>query len=450
MAREPRQLQGWRWWAAAFGLAVVVSAAILAAFLVAVQHVPWLHKLVFPEEAYVKRVYSPERIQETADDVRRSIAKGLRLKLGEVQEILATVADIRDRKAREELKVAGPDLSTPVEKAALDLLLRDQEHLHDILQAGQALENGCYDAYEGWRAVTLVVQQKVDLARAREVTKVSRPARREGDRDMLMGPVRTLKEFHAFRNEVIYVKSEVDAILVGAKRIRDLVLDIDAPELGSGQTIAIEMSGTLYQGGPGEDQWGASVGPPLLADEIFPSRASSLSAANFHPLAGRKITAKGEMMDWMYVDRWYCIGPFPNPGRKNLDEKFPPESVVDLDAVYEGKYGTLRWRPLRSPILCIAPYDVDKYAIYYCWTEVWSDEEKDYWLAFGSDDYGKVWVNGKLIWASGTQPHQWIPDRGYRKVRLKKGPNQVLFKIENAGGTMGFSLVLRVAPVGPT
>jgi len=448
MAKRAGQLQGWRWWAVAFGLAMVVSLVILAVFSVAVHRIPWLRDLVFPPEQRVKRAYSAERIRETADDIRRSAAKGLRLKLDEVQKILAKIADSRDRRAREEVPAGAGKLATDEEKRALDLAIRTGRGLYDLLDAGQTLENACYDAYEGWRAVTLVAQQKIDLARAREVTRVSRPSRRAGRKELLEGDVSTLAAFRKFRKEVIYVKSEVDAILVGAKRIFDLVQDIDAPELGSGQTIAIEMSGTMYQGGDGQVEWGASVGPPLLADEIFASRASSLTQANFHPRPGRKVSDRGEPMDWMFIDRWYCIGPFPNPGRENLDEKFPPESVVDLDAVYEGKHATLRWRLLQSPILCVAPLDVDKYAIYYCWTEISSDEGKDYWLAFGSDDYGKVWINGKLVWASGKQPHHWIPDRGFRKVRLKKGPNQVLFKIENAGGTMGFSLVVRVAPVG--
>jgi len=179
-----------------------------------------------------------------------------------------------------------------------------------------------------------------------------------------------------------------------------------------GQTIAIQNSGTLCQGSGGPLQWGATVGPPLLADEIFASPAGSLSRANFQPKPGRKITSKGASMDWMYIDRWYCIGPFPNPG------------------------------------LCVNPCDVDKYAIYYFRTEVWSEEEKDYRFALGGDDYGKPRVNGELIWASGKTPHHWIPDRGCRKVKLRKGPNQMLFKLENAGGAMGFSLVIRIAPIG--
>lgn len=447
MAKRRGQLQGWRWWAVAAVVAILVSLVLHAAIVVAINRVPWLHDLVFPEEIAVERTYSPEQIQETADDIRRDISRKLREKASEVQEILATVGDIRNRKVKEHAEDGSASLVTDAEKAALDLALPEQRTLHEVFRASQLLERGCCDAYEGWRAITLTVQQRIPLERAREVTKVSRVTRRAGKQELLEGPIRSMKEFKKFRSEVIYVMTEVDAILVGAKRMRDLVLDIDAPELGSGQTIAIQNSGTLYQGS-GNVEWGATVGPPLLADEIFASRASSLSKANFQPEPGRKISSKGSPMDWMYVDRWYCIGPFPNPGRKNLDEKFPPESVVDLDMKYEGKYGVLRWRPLRSPSLCVNPYDVDKYAIYYLWTEIWSEGEKDYWFALGSDDYGKLWVNGELIWASGKTPHHWIPDRGYRKVKLRKGPNQILFKIENAGGTMGFSVVLRVAPIG--
>lgn len=446
MAGQRGQLRGWRWWAAAIGVAVAFSAVlhVIAAGLIFLTP---LKDVIFPDEAPVRRTYSPEQIQETADDIRRDTARRLRDRLAEVQEILATLTDIRNQKVKDYPKARGGSLATTREAEALDARLADMEGLFGIYQAARLLENGCYDVYEGWRAVTLAAQQKLTLDRAREATRLVRPTRREARQDLLEGPVRSLAEFRRFRDEIIFAKGQIDAIVIAAKRMRDVVIDIDAPELGSGQTIAIENSGTLYQGGSGEMEWGATVGPPLLADEIFPSKASRLTQMNFLPRPGRKIGADGVPMKWMYVESWYTIGPFPNPGRQNLDKKFPPESVVDLNMTYVGKYDrVVRWRHMRAPSLCVNPYDVDKYAIYYAWTEIWSQEDRDYWIAFGSDDYGKVWVNGKLIWASGEQPHAWIPDRGFRKVRLKRGPNQVLFKIENAGGTMGFSLVLAVAP----
>ena len=47
---------------------------------------------------------------------------------------------------------------------------------------------------------------------------------------------------------MIFVKAEVDSVLIGVKRMPEIAIDIDAPGLGSGQTIAIENSGTLFRG----------------------------------------------------------------------------------------------------------------------------------------------------------------------------------------------------------
>jgi hypothetical protein len=41
----------------------------------------------------------------------------------------------------------------------------------------------------------------------------------------------------------------------------------------------------------------------------------------------------------------------------------------------------------------------------------------------------------------------WIPDRGWRKVKFRKGFNRMLLKIENAGGTMGFSVAIFLGEV---
>jgi hypothetical protein len=446
MANEGTQLQGWRWWAAAIGGAIAVSA-VLHVIAAAVIFLTPLKEVIFPKSQYVQPVYSPDLIEETADDIRRDTARRIRLKTGELQQILEMMAEIRDFKHKA-VDAGGGTLITPDERRSRQLPVKRMDSLYDLYNAARMLENGCYDVYEGLRAVTLADIQKVPLEQARQVSKGgNRPNRRPAKRAALEDTIRALPKFREFRSEVIFVKNEVESILVSAQRMRDLADGLRPPELGGTQNITWEQSGTLYQGGGGQLEWGATVGPSLLADEIFPSGASRLTRTDFRPQAGRKITADGQPMKWMFIDRWYCIGPFDNPGRKNLDKKFPPESVVDLDARYVGKGDrALRWRLLVSPGLCIAPIDVDKYAIYYCYTEIWSDEEKDYWVAFGSDDYGKIWVNGKLVWASGKTPHHWIPDRGFRKIRFNKGPNRVLFKIENAGGTMGFSMVLAVAP----
>jgi hypothetical protein len=126
-----------------------------------------------------------------------------------------------------------------------------------------------------------------------------------------------------------------------------------------------------------------------------------------------------------------------------MDRKFPPESTVDLGATYVGKSGDkLTWEFRQSNKMCVAPHTADEFAIWYAYTEVYADKAQSRWCIFGSDDYGKTWVNGDLVYRSGKEPHHWIPDRGWRKVHFRKGYNTVLVKLENGGGATGFSLCI--------
>ncbi len=163
-------------------------------------------------------------------------------------------------------------------------------------------------------------------------------------------------------------------------------------------------------------------------------------------LAGRRIHAEGNGggSKWMFVDSWYVVGPFPNPQRRNIDTKFPPEGVVDLDAVYPGKDGRqLHWKFIQANQAAIHPPDEQEYAIYYAYTTLWFDQESDVWIAVGSDDFSKLWINDMPVWASGLLQKNWKPNEGYRKVHFKQGINRVLYRVENGQHACIYSLMLR-------
>lgn len=160
-------------------------------------------------------------------------------------------------------------------------------------------------------------------------------------------------------------------------------------------------------------------------------------------------TVGGEEMQWMFVDTWYTIGPFPNPSRININTKFPPETVVNLSATYPGKGGRMvGWEFLQGvdrpgrPMM--SPHHAEDYAIYYGYTELWFEEDADLWIAIGSDDKANVWVNDLPVWISGDQLKSWRIDEGFRKVFFKKGLNRILYRVENGWHTMGFSLGIQV------
>ena len=165
---------------------------------------------------------------------------------------------------------------------------------------------------------------------------------------------------------------------------------------------------------------------------------------------------------WMYVQDWYVIGPFPNPDRVNLRRKFPPESVVDLDATYVGKDGrTIKWEFMQAKNATpkeswrsdlkpeVVPFTAEEYGIWYAYAEVFSDIACDRWIAVGSDDRSDIWVNDVPVWGSSNKLKQWRVDEGYRRIHLNKGRNRILARIENGWNLLGWSMCISLEEGDP-
>jgi hypothetical protein len=164
-------------------------------------------------------------------------------------------------------------------------------------------------------------------------------------------------------------------------------------------------------------------------------------------IPGRRVTAKGQGAEWMFVNSWYTIGPFSNEGRANLHRRFAPESVVDLDATYVGKDNRpVRWQFAQNAAPMLRPAQAAEYAIYYAYSELWFDEPRDLWIAIGSDDASTIWIEGQMVWRSRDDLKSWNAGEGLRRVHFKKGLNRVLYRLENGWGESGLSLVIQVKP----
>ena len=216
---------------------------------------------------------------------------------------------------------------------------------------------------------------------------------------------------------------------------------------GAGNSTAMP-EGNGPQGGIGKNGAPGSGNPGVFG---LPPVGAVLDS-----VPGRRVHASGDGSGtkWMFVDTWYVIGPFPNPQRRNIDTKFPPESVVDLDASYPGKDGrSVRWQFVQATQAAIHPPDEQSYAIYYAYTNLWFDEERDLWIAVGSDDFSKLWINDLMVWASGPTQKTWKPNEGYRKIHFKRGLNRILYRVENGQAACMYSLMLRMddaPPIAPS
>ena len=187
------------------------------------------------------------------------------------------------------------------------------------------------------------------------------------------------------------------------------------------------------------------TGNPSGKTSVRGGRPPALNS--FANISGQKITSYGRYAPWFYIGNWYVIGPFPNRRRENINTAFPPESIIDLDAVYTGKdEKSVQWEYISSPSCLVIPPQYDEYAIFYAYTEIYSERARDLWIALGSDDRSDMWINELPVWKSSNQLKPWRIDEGFRKVHIQQGHNKILIRVENGWRECCFSLIISTQP----
>lgn len=83
------------------------------------------------------------------------------------------------------------------------------------------------------------------------------------------------------------------------------------------------------------------------------------------------------------------------------------------------------------------------YTVGYAWAEFESPRDTEAWLGLGSDDGVKIWLNGELVHDKWIRRPSRIDD-DIVPMRLKKGTNKVLIKIQNATDQWSFIYRLRI------
>ncbi len=332
----------------------------------------------------------------------------------------------------------GPDLPDPVPEDVVDLY-----RLHAPLEARIGR------IYERFRALQLVAHpvEPIPLSRAQRSSRLVVPDRRDIDPDKLARDIDTVLDgrFQAFRDELNATYLEARDMAANARRWLE---------------IAASRAVEPY-GGFGYDTWawipGEYYGHFLDPRHLRP--VSLRRVINPPTVLGNQIGEGGRAQpaEWMSIDRWYYVGPFGHPGAERrldqLDRVYPPETGVDLAAVYEGKGGReIRWKYRRVDETFLErgirfePFVMDNqpYAVWYFWTQVRSDEDRTVLASFASDDFGVAWVNGERVWQGPPEQQPWVPftAHSFAPIRLRRGINEILFKLENAPGSTGFSVIL--------
>jgi putative heme-binding domain-containing protein len=147
------------------------------------------------------------------------------------------------------------------------------------------------------------------------------------------------------------------------------------------------------------------------------------------------------------LDSYHIVGPFDNGDNDaGLDKVYPPEKAIDLEATYTGKQGKVRWKTVKAD--AHGYFDLQAFfaprssqIVSYVYREINSPADQDARILLGTDDGGKLWVNGKQVFA--TRAHRAAePGQDTVKVKLKKGKNRLLLKIVNGDGPHGFYLTV--------
>lgn len=323
--------------------------------------------------------------------------------------------------------------------------------LVDLYNLHPVLEQDAGRLYERIHAMTLCepLEDTIPLSQTLKVTQLKIPPRRPINTAVL--DTRNISaavagSLDAFRNELVAATLEAQDMVANARRWQGLVSDTAVSSSTQfGPSLSVVPVQSAY--------YGQFLNPLSL------KRVSREQVINPPVELGGNIglTDDARPAEWVSVSRWYVVGPFTHPGAKrrldDLERKFPPEGGVDLDAVYEGKGGRpLKWkyRVFGSDFLengiRMEPYLVDNsdFAIWYFYTEIRSTKEQDVLASFSSDDYGVCWLNKKRVYQSPPETQPWRPFclHNFRVLHLRKGINNILFKLENAQGTTAFSVLL--------
>ena len=184
----------------------------------------------------------------------------------------------------------------------------------------------------------------------------------------------------------------------------------------------------------------------------------SVDVSTLHTAAGRVFGAGGTWAERVYLDTWYVIGPFAGHGDESLQTGYPPEDDVDLDAAYPGPEGrTLTWRFTSRGFYPFVPPERRADAVYYAYTELRVDDERDVWLAIAADRDSEMWLDERLVWVSSPGDKPWYHPpyylrdelvgslslaEGQRRVHLTAGVHRLLFKLVEGDERAFFSVVL--------
>jgi hypothetical protein len=415
----------------------VVGSIIVHVAAVAVLMLTPLRSWVFSGTAQKAEIsIDGPGLARIVDQMRSLEAVKLRRMLRDLDQLRVRIVAIRDSQVAQLQTAGGKPIAL---SASVGEAVAEDAGIRAIYDTARRSEAAVARYYQELRAAMLARRDGIGMDEAMANARVPVPVRAELD-PILEAVITTSRDgtLVRFKETLRQADTEVQNMIDATTNLVKMAQQLeDAEKFG----ITMDINPRT------QDAGGLDSGPVLLPTELVPSEITP-GQGDFNPLPGRRLAGEGDPTTWFFIDSWWVLGPFDNSGRRLLNARFLPEATVDLDAVANGKRlknGTvpqIRWEWTTSSTLKIQPRVTERYAIYYAWTEVWSDRDRDVWIATGSDDFGKLWINDELVWVSPETAKPFNAAENTQVVHLRQGHNKILFRCENAGGTMGWSLLM--------
>ncbi len=190
---------------------------------------------------------------------------------------------------------------------------------------------------------------------------------------------------------------------------------------------------------------------------MFPSKKSVL-ILSIILLIFTVASSFGQVKTGEWLRNWLLCGPFPVrtvvegasdlyhlPGFQNdFLEAHGGEKNLKVKAGQIEKYEqtSATWFTFTSNDSII---DLDEaiskreFMVAYGFREIESPKDQVVFLALGTNDGGRLWVNGEQVWDF-PEPRGLAPDNDLIPVLLKKGRNTILLKVEERGNKWGFCM----------
>ena len=244
-----------------------------------------------------------------------------------------------------------------------------------------------------------------------------------------------------------------DAKPSAARRLGDLAMSIAVLALVAGLVCAFVVAGVYVvhasMSRNGEAQVLAAAPeppppappPPPVVRPVEAAVAPPPPRPTVKPVDPTRIDEEG------FVKYWLLLAPIPSEkeltgGVEIAAAQLPDEARLKPrpDAPVKVRGQSLTWRRFRSPEYAIdfkqavegaRGDDVVAYAVCYVHAP---EERKDVKLFIGSNDQGKVWLNGQVVLVH-DKPRSLKKDADVASgLTLRKGENTVVFKVANDKG----------------